>query len=57
MEKKDYRAMLSAIEQALAICDSYGEHIDEIRGRICEDLRRVRVELRRQLGLPLTDSA
>lgn len=56
MNKQDYHAILSAIEQALAICDSYGDSLDEARARICGELRRMRVELRRQLGLPLTDA-
>jgi len=57
MAPKEYTAILSAVEQALAICDSYGERMDEARRKICEDLRRVRAELRRQLNLPLTDSS
>lgn len=51
----DYRAILSAVEQAIAVCDSYGDQIDELRARICEDLRRLRADLRQQLGLPLRD--
>lgn len=56
MAPRDYKAILSAVEQAIAICDSYGGRIDEARRKICEDLRRVRAELRRQLNLPLADS-
>ncbi len=51
MQPTDYRAILSAVEQALAICESYGEAVDEAKRKICEDLRRVRAELRLQLGL------
>lgn len=56
MAPKDYKAILSAVEQAIAICDSYGGFMDDVRRKICEDLRRVRAELRRQLNLPLSDS-
>lgn len=56
MNKKDYSAILSAIEQALAICDRYGEQLDEAHAKICGELRHMRAELRRQLGLPLTDT-
>lgn len=54
--EKDYRAILSAVEEAIAICDRYGERMDEGRRSVCEELRRVRAELRRELNLPLSDA-
>lgn len=50
MKTSDYKAILSAVEQALAICDGRGETMDEMRRKICTELRRVRTELRRELG-------
>lgn len=51
MKTNDYKAILSAVEEALKICDSYGDRMDEVKRKICADLRRVRDELRGQLGL------
>lgn len=56
MNTKDYRAILSAVEQAISICDSYGGRLDDMRRKVCEDLHRVRAELRRQLGLSLPEA-
>lgn len=53
---KDYKAILSAVEEAIAICDRYGDRMDEARRKVCNELRQVRAELRRQLNLPLSDS-
>jgi hypothetical protein len=50
MKTSDYKAILSAVEQALAICDGRGETMDEMKRKICADLRRVRAELQRELG-------
>ncbi len=57
MNNHDYRAILSAVEQAIAICESYGDRIDDLRRKVCEDLHRVRAELRRQLSLSLPESS
>ncbi|HYD85491.1 MAG TPA: hypothetical protein VEA63_15600 [Opitutus sp.] len=58
MTTKDYKAILSAVEQAIAICDSYGDRIDDMKRKLCEDLRQARTELRRQLDQsPLTGSS
>ncbi len=56
MAPKDYKAILSAVEQAIAICEGYGDRMDEARRKVCEDLHRVRAELRRLLHLPLSDA-
>lgn len=49
--------MLSAVEQAIAACEDYGDRIDGMRRKVCEDLHRVRAELRRQLGLAQPESS
>ena len=56
MGPKDYKAILNAVEQALAICDRDTAKMDEARRKICESLQRLRDELRGELGLPLGDS-
>lgn len=56
MNAKDYKAILSAVEEAIAICDRYGDRMDEARRNVCDELRRVRAELRRELNLPLSDT-
>jgi hypothetical protein len=52
MKAKDYSAILSAVEQAITICDSYDGQMDAARRKICEDLYRLRAELLRQTGDP-----
>jgi hypothetical protein len=49
MGQKEYAAMLSAVEQAIAICDLHEKDLDESRRKIAEDLRRLRTELEIQL--------
>jgi hypothetical protein len=56
MGPKDYRAILSAVEQAIAICDRDKGKMDEARRKICESLHRLREELRGELGLPISES-
>jgi hypothetical protein len=56
MDLKDYKAILSAVEQAITVCDKYAGAMDDARRKICEDLHRVRRELRQLLGLPMPDS-
>lgn len=52
MNTDDYKAMLAAVEQALAICrDSLGK-MDATHQRICEDLRDARDRLLEVLKLP-----
>lgn len=49
MKPKDYTAILSAVEQAIAICDGYGDRMDAARRKICEDLHRLREDLLREI--------
>ena len=52
MTTEDYRAMLDAIERALAIChDSLGK-MDDAHRKICDDLRDARDRLLGLLKLP-----
>lgn len=57
MRPKDYKAILSAVEEAVAICDGHGGRMDEARRKICDELRRVRDELRRELGEASSESS
>ncbi len=57
MKQQEYRAVLSAVEQAIAGCESYGDRIDSLRRKVCEDLERVRAELLRQLDRPRAESS
>jgi hypothetical protein len=50
MKTPDYKAILSAVERALAICDDPTTSMDQTHRRICEDLRRARDELVRLIG-------
>ena len=52
MGSRDYKAILSAVEQALAICERENSQGDESRRRTCDNLQRLRDELRGELGLP-----
>jgi len=45
MKKPDYKAILSAVEQALAICDDASTIMDQTHQRICEELRKARKEI------------
>ena len=52
MKADEYRAMLAAIEQALAICHESLGKMDEAHRRICDDLRDARDRLLALLKLP-----
>lgn len=52
MKNTEYTAILSAVEQAIKICDSYGDRMDAARRKICEDLHRLRADLLRQIRGP-----
>lgn len=56
MGPRDYRAILSAVDEAIAICDSYGAQLDEARRKIRDELRRVQAELRRELEPPVSET-
>jgi hypothetical protein len=56
MTAKDHKAVLSAVEEAIAICERCGDRMDEARRRIWETLCEARAELRRELNLPAADS-
>ena len=50
MRVTDYRAILSAVEQALTICDKQEGRLDESRRKICEDLRKLKADLVGYIG-------
>lgn len=45
MKSTDYRAMLSAVEQALAICRESAGKMDATHRKICDDLHDARDRL------------
>ena len=52
MKTDDYRAMLTAVEKALAICQGSLGKMDETHRKICDDLRDARDRLLQLLKLP-----
>jgi hypothetical protein len=56
MGTKDVRAILSAVEQAVAVCDRTGRRIDPTHRPIVTQLRRARTALRKRAGASAADS-
>lgn len=56
MGNNEYKAILSALEKAIAICDSSAGLMDAAHEKICQELRELRAQVRRHLGLALPES-
>jgi len=51
MNTQDYQAMLRAIDDAIAVCDQASGSMDDVQREMCAELRNVRAQLRRLIGL------
>jgi hypothetical protein len=56
MGTKDVRAILSAVDQAVAVCDRAERRTDPTRRQIAAQLRRVRTALRKRAGAGAAES-
>ena len=46
MKTQDYKDILRAIEQAIAVCDQSSGFMDQLHQQMCEELRAIRSRLR-----------
>lgn len=57
MKLTEYKRILAAIEQAIAVCDGSVEFMDAVQRKICEDLHNTRTELLRLIKASRKPSA